>query len=151
MAVRAHRCVDQSAYGSSSGTHPDHSQRRGYPCAASSSARRWENRLCFYPYAEDEKGKWRYGLGVGLWIYQEDFGLFYEGIHRVYPLQLKGFEDFDPTGLNLIDQPEWKEIISHWTELAISNPSSAEMIQYVSQWTISTLSRVDMIVIQGNL
>lgn len=28
-----------------------------------------------YPYAEDEKGHWRENLGVGLWIYREDFHL----------------------------------------------------------------------------
>ncbi|NQX46110.1 hypothetical protein HQN87_12275 [Paenibacillus tritici] len=103
----------------------------------------------FYPYAEDEQGRWRDQLSVGLWMYH--FGLFYEGIRRVYPLPLKGFEDFDPTGLNLIGQPEWNAILQHWTELADSNPSSAEMIQYVSQWTRSALSCVDTIAIQGNL
>lgn len=37
------------------------------------------------PYAEDEQGRWRENLGVGLGIYREDFHLLYEGIKVVYP------------------------------------------------------------------
>ncbi|MCP3776649.1 hypothetical protein NLX71_25745 [Paenibacillus sp. MZ04-78.2] len=104
-----------------------------------------------YPYAEDEKGHWRENLGVGLWIYREDFHLLYEGIKEVYPRKEKDFENFDDTGMNFIRKSEWKVILNHWSKLAISNPSSAEFIDYVSRWVIATLEQVDEIAIEGNL
>jgi hypothetical protein len=103
------------------------------------------------PYAEDEQGHWRENLGIGLWIYREDFHLLYEGIKAVYPRKGADFEDFDDTGMNFIRRPEWKIILKHWTQLAISNPSSAEFIDYVSRWVIATLEHVDEIAIEGNL
>lgn len=81
------------------------------------------------PYAEDEQGRWRENLGVGLWIYREDFHLLYEGIKVVYPRKGAGFEDFDDTGMNFI----------------------SEFIDYVSRWVIATLEHVDEIAIEGNL
>ncbi|GKS12432.1 hypothetical protein YDYSY3_34320 [Paenibacillus chitinolyticus] len=104
-----------------------------------------------YPYAEDEKGHWRDNLGVGLWIYRKDFHLLYEGIKEVYPLKVKGFENFDHTGMNFISKSEWKVILNHWSILAISNPSSAEFIDYVGRWVVATLEHVDEIAIEGNL
>ncbi|MCR8842583.1 hypothetical protein NQ117_02715 [Paenibacillus sp. SC116] len=35
--------------------------------------------------------------------------------------------------------------------LAITNPSSAEFIDYVSQWVVATLEHVDEIAVEGNL
>ncbi|WP_289137169.1 hypothetical protein [uncultured Brevibacillus sp.] len=104
-----------------------------------------------YPYAENEKGHWRDKLGAGLWIYREDFHLLYEGIKEVYPLTGKAFENFDHTGMNFISKSEWKVILHHWSILAISNPSSAEFIDYVSRWVVATLEHVDEIAIEGNL
>ncbi|MBB3068452.1 hypothetical protein FHS14_001428 [Paenibacillus baekrokdamisoli] len=76
-----------------------------------------------FPYAEDEQGRWRENLGIG----------------------------FDHTGMNFISKPEWKMILKHWTQLAFNNPSSAEFIDYVSRWVITTLEHVDEIAIEGNL
>ncbi|XOK64120.1 hypothetical protein ACJ7K1_13735 [Paenibacillus elgii] len=101
-----------------------------------------------YPYTEDEKGHWRENLTVGLWIYREDFQLLYEGIKEVYPRKETGFEDFDDTGMNFINKPEWKVILNHWDKIAINNPSSAEFIDYVSRWVIATLEQVDEIAIE---
>ncbi|MFE4570867.1 hypothetical protein [Paenibacillus chitinolyticus] len=90
-------------------------------------------------------------IGYGLWIYRKDFHLLYEGIKEVYPLKVKGFENFDHTGMNFISKSEWKVILNHWSILAISNPSSAEFIDYVGRWVVATLKRVDEIAIEGNL
>jgi len=38
-----------------------------------------------------------------------------------------------------------------WSILAISNPSSAEFIDYVGRWVAATLEYVDEIAIEGNL
>ncbi|NEW08674.1 hypothetical protein GK047_22005 [Paenibacillus sp. SYP-B3998] len=103
------------------------------------------------PYAEDEQGRWRENLGASLWIYREDFHVLYEGIKAVYPRKVTGFEDFDHTGMNFVSKPEWKIILKHWTQLAINNPSSAEFIDYVSRWVITTLEHVDEIAIEGNM
>ncbi|OAB38936.1 hypothetical protein [Paenibacillus glacialis] len=103
------------------------------------------------PYAEDEQGRWRENLGIGLWIYREDFHLLYDGIKAVYSRKGTDFEDFDDTGMNFISKLEWKMILKHWTRLALNNPSSAEFIDYVSRWVIGTLEHVDEIAIEENL
>ncbi|PUA38984.1 hypothetical protein C8Z91_10930 [Paenibacillus elgii] len=104
-----------------------------------------------YPYAEDENGHRSENPGVGLWIYRMDFHLLYEGIKEVYPRKVKGFENFDDTGMNFISKSEWKVILDRWSKLAITNPSSGEFIDYVSRWVIATLEQVDEIAIEGNL